>query len=517
MKLVELYRDKIMGAISGLDRIRFRGTLRWLASERGLGTFMNHAYILLKDFSRWVERLTAQVRDSCQSRATDLGIEIRYLKSSGVDKEKLAREIAAQRGITQGSICMFSVVEPCISPMVKGNKASKKLEIVMAPRKCVFIYHYFNDPEFGFGHVRMQSWLPFNIFICLNGRHWLQRQMDKHGIGYIKDGNCFVWIEDIKAAQVLLDTQLRTDWPTMLNRLSLGSCPALSQVLGSLKPDYYWSADETEWATDIMFKSTDALDALHPSLLGHAMRVSDSPSVMRYLGRRSLAGIMPDEVISDYRRRYEGIRVKHSVNYNSVKMYNKAGSILRIETTINNTRDFKVFRRPNDDEGKQASWQKMRKGVSDLHRRCKVSQQCNERYGDALAAAQVQEKLKEVVAGACNKVVKEGKRYRGLNPWQQEDYRMLMFLVKGENAINGFRNQQLRKWLYPQCEQAGADEQKKYSSRTTRRIKLLRVHGLIRKVPRANRYVLTEKGQKFSCALMTASDLDIKVLTEMAA
>ena len=516
-KLMELYQDRIMGAISGLDRIRFRGTLRWLASERGLGTFMSHARILLKDFSDWVNGLTAQVRESCESRAKDLGIEVRYLTSSGVDKEKLARQIAADKRITEGSICLLSVVEPCIAPMVKGNKASKKLELVMATRKCVFVYHYFNDPVFGFGHVRMQSWAPFNIFICLNGRHWLERQLQKQGIDYVKDGNCFVRIEDIAAAQVLLHEQLKTDWTKLLNGLALGSCPALSQILRPLEPEYYWSADETEWATDIMFKSVATLDELFPSFVHHAMRVCDSPSVMKYLGRRSLAGSIPDEVISDYRRRYEGIRGKHRVNYNSVKMYNKSGSLLRIETTINNTRDFKVFRRPNDDEGKPASWQKMRKGVSDLHRRCKVSQQCNERYGDALAAAQVEEKLKEVVCGACNKVVKEGKRYRGLNPWQQDDYRMLMFLAKGENAINGFRNQDLRKWLYRESEQAGKDQQKKYSGRTTRRIKLLRAHGLIRKIPRANRYVLTEKGQKFSCSLMTASALDIKSLTEMAA
>ena len=517
MKLMELYHDKIMGAISGLDRIRFRGTLRLLANKSGLASFMSHTHILLKDFSGWVEKLTAEVRSSCESRARDLGIETRYLMSSGVDKEKLVRQIAADKGITEGSICMLSVVEPCVAPMAKGNKASKKLEIVMAPRKCVFVYHYFNDPVFGFGHVRIQSWVPFNIFICLNGRHWLERQLQKQGIDYVKDGNCFVRIEDIAAAQVLLHEQLKTDWAKLLNGLAFNSCPALGQVFMPLHQDYYWSADETEWATDIMFKSKDALDALYPSLLGHAMRVSDSPSVMRYLGRSFFGGALPDEVISDYRSRYEGIRVKHSVNYNSVKMYNKSGSLLRIETTINNTRDFKVFRRPNDDEGKPASWQKMRKGVSDLHRRCKVSQQCNERYGDALAAAQEEEKLKEVVTGACNKVVKEGKRYRGLNPWQQEDYRLLMFLAKGENAINGFRNHDLRKWLYPESEQAGKDQQKKYSGRTTRRIKLLRAHGLVRKVPRANRYVLTEKGQKFSCALLTASALDIKALTEMAA
>src|SRR3970040_2964433 len=103
-KLIVLYRDRIMGAISGLDRIRFRGTLRWLSSERGLSTFMNHARILLKDFSGWVNGLTAQVRDRCESRAKDLGIEVRYLTSSGVDKEKLARQIAGGKRVTESSL-----------------------------------------------------------------------------------------------------------------------------------------------------------------------------------------------------------------------------------------------------------------------------------------------------------------------------------------------------------------------------------------------------------------------------
>ena len=127
--------------------------------------------------------------------------------------------------------------------------------------------------------------------------------------------------------------------------------------------------------------------------------------------------------------------------------------------------------------------------------------------------AQVEEKLKEVVSAACNKITKKGKRYRGFNPWRKEDYKLLMFLAKGENAINGFRNQHLRKFLYPKSQQ----QRKKYAERTTRRIKLLRAHGLIRKVPRANRYVLTSKGQKFSCALITASATTIKELTEIAA
>lgn len=517
MKLIERYRDQVYGVISGLDRIRFRGTLRWLATQSGLARFMTSTGILLKDFSGWVNGLTDQIRASGRARAEALGMEIQYLTRGGVDKEKLARQIAARKGITEGPICLLSVVEPCVAPMVKGNQATKKLEVVMGQRKCVWLYHYFDDPELGFGHVRIQSWVPFNVFICLNGHHWLERQLQKKGIGYVKEDNGFPWIEDMEMAQTLLEKQLKTPWARVLNRLALGSCPALGRVLGSLRPEYYWSAEESEWATDILFHSTEALNVLYPTLLYHAMRISDSPSVMQYLGRRDPRGRAPDTIISDYRRRYEGIRIKHWVNHNSVKLYNKGGSILRIETTINQTREFKVFRHPDDDSRRAASWQKMRKGVSDLHRRCQVSQQCNERYADALAAAEVQEKLRELANPACNRVTKEGKRYRGLNPWRTEDYHLLMFLAKGEHALNGFRNKDLRGFLYPESKTVCRDRQKTDSGRATRLIRLLRAHGLIRKVPKANRYRVTEEGQRFSCAVLTASDLAVKELTERAA
>jgi len=523
MKLLELYQDKIVGAIKGLDRIRFRGTLRWLATQRGLKTFMGHTNILLKDFSEWVNGLTARIRDSAQQRAKELGLEVRYLPSSGVDKENLAREIAQARGITQGSICLLSVVEPCTAPIVKGNKATQKLEVVMAPRKCVWLYHYFDDPVLGFGHVRLQSWVPFNVFICLNGRHWLERQLQKQGMGYRKEGNCFPWIEDVEAAQQLLNEQLQSNWTEILNGLTLGSCPALPEVLRPLRPEYYWSADETEWATDLMFRSPAALDAIYPSLLYHALRVSDSPSVMRYFGRTQVSqsgqikGKAPQEVMTECRKFYEGFRVKHWLNRNSIKVYNKNGSILRIETTINHTRDFKVFRSPADDARRPPSWQQMRKGVSDLHRRCELSDQCNERYGEALASAQVQEKLQEVVTPACNRIRKDGQSYRGLNPWQEQDYQLLRFLAQGQQALNGFRNKDLRRWLYPQSADADQRQRRRYAGRTTRSIKLLRVHGLIRKVAKENRYTLTAKGQKFASALMSASAVDIKGLTNLAA
>ncbi len=382
--------------------------------------------------------------------------------------------------------------------------------------KCVWLYDYFIAPIFGFGHVRLQSWLPLNVFIWLNGRHWLERQLQAKGIAYVKEGNCFPWIEDTNAAQELLDQQLQTNWSEVLNTLTFRMCPGLQHTL-SIPPDYYWSADTTEWATDIMFHSRKELEVIYPDLIYHAMKTSDSSAVMRFFGRCEKRGIPLQEIVTDFRRRYEGVRIKHFKNNNSIKLYNKAGSILRIETTLNATRDFKVLRHPNDDQEQPLSWQKMRKGVSDLHRRCEISQQCNDRYADALASAQIEETLKEVISPACNRIKKRGKRYRGLNPWQAEDFRLLTFLAKGEHAISGFRNKDLRQWLYPETKTSKKQHQRKYAGRTTRRIKLLRIHGLVRKAAKENRYMLTSKGQQFASALMTASAVDIKGLTKLAA
>ena len=180
----KLYHDKISGAISAWDRIRFRGTIRWLANTRGINTFLASKNILLKDFGKWAEAITKQIRNACSNQAEKKNIPFEYLRSSGVDKEAMAREIAKERGIETGDICMLSVVEPCYSALVRSNWKTKKLELQIAPRKCLWIYHYWNDPVVGFGHTRLQTWLPLTATLCLNGRHWLERQLIREGVGY---------------------------------------------------------------------------------------------------------------------------------------------------------------------------------------------------------------------------------------------------------------------------------------------------------------------------------------------
>lgn len=512
--LMGMYAKSICGAISGWDRIRFRGTIRWLANTNGINSYLSTRHILLKDFGTWAESITAKVRSRCAEQAKHLDIPMIYLPSASIDKEAYARKIMDERKVDTGPICMFSTVEPCSSALLKGNKSTKKLELHMAPRKCIWIYQYWNDEQLGFGHTRLQTWLPLSATICLNGRHWLERQLLRENIGYVKDGNCFVHIDDYAKAAELIEEQHRTGWPQLLEGLLSRNCPDFTTVLGDYPLEYYWSADETEWATDIVFRSANELDNLFPKLARYGLITANSPAVMRFLGR-SEKGPRPNEVRSDLRNRYEGLRIKHWVNHNSVKLYNKAGNVLRTETTINQTREFKVYRHPDDDTSRPASWQKMRKGVSDLHRRAEISQASNERYLDHLAAANVAESLRETVGDICKRIRKDGKSYRAINPWNPEDFQTLNYLAYGEHQLNGFVNKSLCEELHGKAKTAA--EQKRLSAKTSRRLRLLRAHGLVRKVPRANRYQLTDKGRKVAAAVLAASSANTEQLMNIAA
>jgi hypothetical protein len=140
---------------------------------------------------------------------------------------------------------------------VGPNAKAKKLELRGGPLKCRHDYFYFQDPVVGFMHARLQTWFPLTMHVCLNGREWLARQMDAEGIGYLRRGNCFVHVADVERARKLLDRQLRISWTSLLNRIAKQANPAQKTIFGrhSLELDYDWSADESEWASDIMFRS----------------------------------------------------------------------------------------------------------------------------------------------------------------------------------------------------------------------------------------------------------------------
>lgn len=520
-QFVAKHAEHVIGTLSGFDRLVFRGTMRALCSRSGLMSYLWAVQVRLTDFAAHALKLTELLKDASLSLTRQSGRPVQYLTSAASNKEDIARQIAAADHIKHGLICVLTAVEPCWSFEIVRDRASKRIEAEPRYRKCLHLYHYQIHPRFGFMSARIQTWLPFRIQICVNGREWLARSMDTAGLHYLQRDNCFTWLEHPERAQRLMDRQVRSDWPELLSEIARSLNPVHETMFAAFPMEYYWSTYQSEWATDVMFGKAETLAHLYPRLVQHGLTTFLSPDVMRFLGRKAPPGgglprRLEAEVVSDVKRRAEGVRIKHRVGENSVKMYDKQGSVLRVETTINNVDDFKAFRAPENKPDAAPSWQRMRKGVADLHRRAEVSQAANDRYLQALASVEDTTSLGELAARLCRPTRRNGRRVRALNPHAPTDAALLTAISRGEFTLNGFRNRDLRALLFNKAS-ASKSERRREAAAVSRKLLLLRAHHLIRKVPRTHRYHLTKAGRIAVTALIAARNANTQELTRLAA
>jgi hypothetical protein len=395
------------------------------------------------------------------------------------------------------------------------DRSKKRLVLEPRYRKCLHLYHYHRHERLGLMHVRLQTWLPFGVRVCLNGREWLCRELDRAGIGYERRDNCLVKVSDPIKAQQMLDAQLTTNWPQLLDGLERAANPLRASLLKMEgRPlEYYWSVDQSEWATDVMFKNAAALAGIYPRLLRQGMLTLGSADVLRFLGKK-LEGRFTGEVCTDLKQRIEGTRLKHRVNGNSVKMYDKRGSVLRVETTINDASQFKVFRGTDADPDKR-QWRRMRKGIADLHRRARVSDASNERYLSHLATIDCPQTVQETRMPPSKPKTVNGRRHRGLRLLAEDDGRLMEAVARGQFVLNGFRNGDIRAILFG--EDAAPEQTRRRCGQVSRKLGLLKAHGLIRRVPRTRRWMLTEKGARVATLLATAKNASVPELLAKAA
>ena len=221
--------------------------------------------VRLTEFGKHVLRVSERWKQACKAEA--LGRPVKYLVSARESKEEVARGIAARDKIEEELVCVLSCVETCRTFDVYRNREKRKLELVSRLRKCLFLYQYWMHREFGFLSARMQTWFPFSVQVCLNGREWLARQMDRVGMKYVRQDNCFPGVEEWGRAQRLLDGQLRTNWPKALAPLARALHPVHAQIFGDFPMNYYWTTYQSEWAIDVVFRQAQVLRRLYPRLV----------------------------------------------------------------------------------------------------------------------------------------------------------------------------------------------------------------------------------------------------------
>ena len=230
--------------------------------------------------------------------------------------------------------------------------------------------------------------------------------------------------------------------------------------------------------------------------------------MLRFFSRRN-----GQDVNTDRRRGPDGVRVKHWLNENSLKLYDK-GSVLRSEVTINKTRDFRAWRSSELKPHGEKQWRILRRTVADVPRRAEVSRAACARHLEALAAVEGKTPLRQESRRLCRAKRKAGRRHRALRPFG-EDLPLLQAINRLELAIAGFKNADLLKLFYPQSR--GPKQPKKQSAAVSRKLALLRAHGLIRRVPKRHLYHATSKGRRAITALLAAQQASVEELTKLAA
>jgi len=514
-RFIQRFSDRVIGTLSGFDRVVIRGSLRALSTNSGMREFLYQNGVLLKHFSGYSKRITAQLKEISQQIAERKKRPFIYVPSSRTNKEEIALKVLKKNPVKTGLICMLSCVEPCMGFEVVGYRDTKKIQMRKRERMCLHIYHYMIHPVFGFMNARIQTWFPFNIQFCINGREWLSRQMDHRHMQYRRLDNCFSWVKNLSKAQELMNQQLETNWPQILNPIVRTLNPFHDQIFKRIPLQYYWCTSQTEWATDVMFKDRSKLAQIYSAIIPHALTSFSSPDVMRFLGRKLMPNYL-GEVITDYKNRSEGIRIKHRVGKNSVKVYDKFNIVLRVETTINNPRDFRVFRPLESHPDKMLAWQALRQGIADLHRRAEISQASNERYLDSLADIDPSLSMGRLLEKISSPVIENGKRFRALRASDPTDLALFKAVTDGRFLINGFRNRDLQTMLF-QKPPASEKEKRQRTGRVSRLIRLLRAHHLVKRVSNTYRYLLTQRGAEILRSILSMTHITLAQLKQLAA
>lgn len=516
------YSSDVIGVLSGLDRLVVRGNIRQLAYLDGMKCFMAVNRIKTQDFKQYATDATARLREAIEEPVRRQGRPVRYLESPTIDKETLVQEMVERQKLRDGTICLLSCLESCRTFEAHRDREKKTLEMRARTSKCLTYYKYLLHPELGYIHARIQTWFPFSTQVYLNGREWLARQLTAHHVDHRRADNTFVWIADLDRAQQLFDAQLRTDWLRLLEGIISDLNPLhATGWLGKFRAPYYWSVYQTEWATDVMFRSPEALQRIYPRLALHSIRTLGCRDVLRFYDRdsRRFTGDARGRLVE----RAEGLRVKHSADGNSVKIYDKAyaprpgdWSVLRIEDTTTNPKGYKVFRSTENHPDGPKAWRPLRKTVADIHRLAVVSQTTNDRYAEALTAADCTDRVGELTSNFTRSIVHEGRRVRGLRPWDDADLRLLRAVNDGDWLLNGFRNRDFRARLFASDPKDPAEGRRR-SAKVSRLIRILRAHGLIKKIPKSHRYQVTTFGRRAISALLAAIDATTAELARLAA
>ncbi len=479
--LTERYKDKIAGILTCYDRMVITGTLPQLCFAQGMTRYLYEHGIRIFDYANFAQPFREQLRHNAEALAKAHNIKIEFVRNHESRKEDIIKKILKRRGTAPGLVHILSAMESCISYQPWHNKQTGKTYLKPDMGRCLHYYFYFIDEDLGLCYVRVPTWCPFRLQIYFNGHNLLAAKLKKHGISFSWLDNAFDDIKDYEQAQKLSDDFNVEELHEKLDQFAQQYCP----VHAHFNQVYHWSVMTAEYATDIVFKEQSDLQAIYEELIRTAIHTVKPDNIATFLGRK-LHPNYQGEVGNHYHVRIEGTRIKHSMDKVAIKMYDKFGKILRIETTVRDLSFFKHYRTVEHTNGtKSKKYAAMKKTIYSLAPLAELLVASNRRYLEFISAFDDHSSGRSHLERISQPIQKNNRNYQGFNFFDPDDLKLLLAIIRGEFNISGFQNKSLRCYLFD-----------KTSAQISRLIKRLRMHGLIRKAQNAYKYYLTKLGKK---------------------
>jgi DNA-binding transcriptional ArsR family regulator len=492
--LVERHEDKIAGVLSCYDRIIITGTLPTVCHAKGMTAFLYADGVRIFDYPQFAATLRDTVRENAAKIAQAAGVAIEHVSKHTIRKESLVAKVLTKRGAHSGLVHIISAMEACDAYQPWHDKQTHKTFIRPDSGKCLHYYFYFMDAELGLIYVRVPTWAPFRLQFYCNGHSWLARQLTAAGIGFVAGDNAFLRIDDWDSAQKLADGFSPEKLHHILDRYAAQCCP----VLDVFKQRYHWSLMQVEYSTDIVFASKATLAALYEQLVRHSVLTVKAETIATFLGRK-ISPNLAQEIGSQFSTRIEGACLKHRFGKSSIKMYDKFGIILRIETTTNDVSSFKHYRKVEHRDGPATQgYAPMKKNIYSLRDLQGILFACNRRYLAHLSA------LDDVSAGLklLDRVTRprkiDGKTVKGIDFFNPTEQTLLRALQNPKFNIAGVRRADLALLL-----------EKISPSALSRYIRRLRDLGLVKRVAKTYRYYLTSDGRRVIAAAFQVTEYAI--------
>jgi hypothetical protein len=490
--LVERYADRVLGVLSCYDRVIVRGGIRGFDYAQAMESYLRWRGIRLFDFPKFAKPYRDAIRDNAEQLARAHGIAVQFLRDHKERKEDIVARILDKRGESPGLVAILSALETCESYEARYDKKTGRTSLRPDRAKCTHYYFYFIDEQLGLCFMRISTWCPFPAQAYVNGHNVLAAKLRKAGIGYRMLDNAFTHIDDWEAAQKLADESDSRLLHEKLDHYARLFCPAIE----SLGVAYQWNLAQVEYATDIVFRRRADLAPIYETLVRTAVHSVKAAHVATFLGRR-LYRNSSEEIGNDFDTRIQGTRVKHRMGPTSIKAYDKAGIILRIETTTNNPKWFTHYRTVVHRNGTRShELAPLKKSIYSLHDLRQLAVAANRRYFEFLSSLEDPSVAIETVRRVSDKVEQAGRCYRGFNFFSDEDVRLFEIVLRGEHTIQGLRNAHIRGHLPD-----------KSTGQVSRMIQRLRCHGLVKKIGHTYKYYITSAGR----SVMTAG-LKLKTL-----